>query len=221
MSNDYISMGISKREKFFPKRAPVLWRGRKLCTQTFLNSSCASNLAALFSPQLCVTLSWSLLLGKKSFRKSLGEQNMLSLGKAGEYICICVYPQLLPAHQPLLHRKAEELSPALMSCWVSILSSHSTLLELIFCFTCLRINQSHNYKSYDGLLFTLHRFHSKLSRHEGGQGSTGGLRGYTDGAGEWNTKLSSSTCTLLSAVQTLWGQNSSESMGYISKRLDR
>lgn len=221
MSNDYISTDISKRENFFPKRAPVLQKGLKLCTQTFGNSSCASNLAALFSPQLRITPSQSLLLGKKSFRKSPGEQYTLSLGKAGEYTSICVHPQPLPAHEPLLHHKAEELGQALMSCWVSILSSHPTSLELLFCFTCSRINQSHNYKNYECLLFTVHRFHSKLSRHKGGQGSTGGLSGYTHRAGEWNTKLSSSACTLLSAVQTLWGHNSSESTGDRSKILAR
>lgn len=143
---------------FFLSRAPVLQRGLKLCTQTFWSSSCASNLAALFSPQLCITLSWSLPLGKKSFRKSAGEQNTVSLGKAGGFTHIthiCVQPRPLPAHQLPLYHKAEDLSPALTSCQVSILFPRLTLLEVIFCFTCSRLNPNHSQddKSCDHLLF--------------------------------------------------------------------
>lgn len=156
-----------KESIFFLSRAPVLQRGLKLSTQTFWSSSCALNLAALFSPQLCVTLSWSLPLGKKSFMKSPGEQNTLSLGKAGGYTRICVHPRPLPAHQPSLHHKAEDFSPAPMSWRVSILFPGLTLMEVTFCCTCSRLNPNHSQddKSCDRLLFTLHRFHSELSRH--------------------------------------------------------
>lgn len=78
----FFSRGILKIF-FLLSRAPVLQRSLKSCTQMFWSSSCASSLAALFSPQLYITLSWSLLLWKKSFRKTPGEQNTLSLNKAG------------------------------------------------------------------------------------------------------------------------------------------
>lgn len=189
----------------------------------FWSSSCASNLAALFSSQVCVTLSWSLLLGKKSFGKGPGEQNTLSLGKAGGYTHICIYPQPLPAYQPPLHYKAEELSPALTSCQVSILFPCLALLEVIFCFTHSGLNPNHSQddKNCDGLLFTLCRFHSKVSRCKGKQGSTGGLSGHNHRAAAGNTKLSSTAHTLLSAVQTLWGYSSSEGMGDRGKMLAR
>lgn len=122
------------KENFFLSTAPVLQRGLKSCTQMFWSSSCASNLAALFSPQLYITLSWSLLLWKKSFRKTPGEQNTLSLNEAEGYthqvyiLSSCLYICLHFTSGPNPH-----ILP------VSILFPRLPLLEVIFCLIFSRL----------------------------------------------------------------------------------
>lgn len=146
----------------------------------FWSSSCASNLPALFFPQLYISLSWSLLLWKKSFRKTPREQNTLSLNTAGGYtyqvyiLSSCLYI--------CLHLRAKPSHPAM---------SHLTLLEVIFCLTYSRLypNQSQDDKSCDIFLFTPHRFHSKRSKCKGRRGSTGGCRDNTPRAAQGNTEL--------------------------------
>lgn len=130
---------------FFPKQGSRPSERSEVMHTDVLSSSCASNLAALFSPQLYVTLSWSLLLWQKSFRKTPGEQNTHSLSKEGGYthqvyiLSSCLYI--------CLHLRAKPSYPA-MSCL--------TLLEVIFCLPYSRLypNHSQDDKSFPCLLCT-------------------------------------------------------------------